>query len=167
LLVEPETGEVTCLTPKHIYHWVSNHDPGDENDYRPLSAWKTIKWPPLGEALWPMTFRGGHMQKLVVEVGAQGNGTTFQLSPQTRDALLKSGYLPVSTSLFVGHDPGVDYGALMTQLIPLLPLLTGLPTDAEVAVEFVDPVDGLLLFRWPINEARVPPLPRRPAPDVW
>jgi hypothetical protein len=106
--------------------------------------------------------------KIVVEVGAQENGTTFQVSPQTKDLLLSQGLpTPVSTSLFVGHAPGVNYGSLMAQLVPLLPLLTSLPAGAEFSVEFVDPADGLLIFRWPINEARISPAPRRLAPDVW
>lgn len=68
------------------------------------------------------------MPAIVIEVGAQGNGTTFRLSPQTKEMLQGQGqFAPVGTSFFVAHDPGINYGHLIDQVVPLLPIITGLP----------------------------------------
>src|SRR5262249_47051225 len=93
--------------------------------------------------------------QIVIEVGEQGNGTTFQLSPQTR-ALLQARGLPrpVASSLFVSHETRRDYersalheiyGPLLTQVATFL---TGL-SEAEVhklGFRFVDPADSAVLF---------------------
>jgi hypothetical protein len=95
------------------------------------------------------------MPKIVVEVGEQGNGTTFQLSPQSRAMLQEKGIpRPMASSLFVSHETRSDYGRSPLQAVygPLLTqvviFLTGLP-EAEVkelGFRFVDPADSAVLY---------------------
>jgi len=90
------------------------------------------------------------MSKIVVEVGEQMDGATFQLSPQTR-AVLKSQQvsLPPATSLFVSNETRQDferiYGPMSAQIVMIL---TGLPEKEvrELGFSFVSPVDSTVLL---------------------
>jgi len=92
------------------------------------------------------------MAQIVVEVGKQMNGATFQLSPRTRMMLAKRdlGVTP-ATSVFVAFDTKKAFEDRLGQMWPqIVVLLTGL-TAEEVenlgGFSIVNPADDEVLFQ--------------------
>ena len=91
------------------------------------------------------------MSKIVIEVGEQGDGATFRLSPKTR-VFLSSRFknLRPPTSVFVSKEIASDfehyYGPLREQVVMILTGLGESELQKVGEVEFVTPADGKVLF---------------------
>lgn len=89
------------------------------------------------------------MSQIVVEVGKQMDGTTFQLSPQTRAMLSsRSGERLPTSSIFVSGSRQT-LGTLRDPMLShIVALLTGLTESQirELGFSVVNPADSEILF---------------------
>jgi hypothetical protein len=90
------------------------------------------------------------MSQIIVEVGKQMDGATFQLSPQTRALLaLQTGRQFPASSVFVSYGTRSDFQAAHGPLWEhIVAILTGL-TEAqirEMGFSVVSPTDSQVLF---------------------
>lgn len=96
------------------------------------------------------------MSGIVVEIGKQMNGATFQLSPQTRVALAETTgrQLPTS-SVFVSYDTKSNFEAMHGPFWShIVALLTGMSDDQIRRLggfSVVSPTDNEVLFESPPN----------------
>ena len=90
------------------------------------------------------------MSQIIVEVGKQMDGATFQLSPQTRAMLSSrsSQRLPTS-SIFVSYGSKQALGTMHDPMLShIVALLTGLSDSQirELGFSVVNPADSEILF---------------------
>jgi hypothetical protein len=90
------------------------------------------------------------MSTIVVEIGKQMNGATFQLSPQTRVALAQTGKQLPTSSVFVSYDTRSNLEAIHGPFWNhIVALLTGMSDDQIRGLggfSVVSPTDNEVLF---------------------
>ena len=91
------------------------------------------------------------MSTIIVEIGKQMDGATFQLSPQTRTALAtQTGRQLLTSSIFVSYDTKRDFEAMHGPFWShIVALLTGMSEDQIRKMggfSVVSPTDDQVLF---------------------